>query len=200
MNSLFQQPWFVPLALVVLLVAAIIGVWSARRFTSRLAHGFNFAFLLLAVSILVGIAMVSGCTKPTSRTVAPVAPEYDAVALAGDAKAEVVAIGTLATFGSFEWGTAPLATLAAASLKHIPQMLHDKTLTPDEAQSMINGALKVRDLIKQANAVCKQDGHTGKCTGDGAKAQATADRAKAESVKACLNLNEQEILRCLRHL
>jgi hypothetical protein len=157
----------------------------------------KFARLALA-AVATGL-MLAACTKPTSRTVAPITPEYDAVTLAANAKAEVIAIGTLATFGSFEWGTAPLATLAAASLKHVPQMLHDQTLTADEAQTMINGAIKVRDLIKQANAICKQNGHTGKCTGDLAKAQATADQAKAESIQACLNLNEQEILQCLRH-
>jgi cyanate permease len=183
------------------MLAALFGIWAAERYTGLRARMLNFGFVLVGLSILVGVALCSGCSKPTPpRKVQPISREYDAVTLAGNAKAEVIAIGTLSTFGSFEWGTAPLATLAAASLKHIPQMLHDGTLTPDEAQTMINGAVKVRDLVKEANAECAQNGHTGKCTGDTATAQATADQAKAESVKACLNLNDQEILKCLHHL
>jgi cell division septation protein DedD len=151
---------------------------------------------LTAALVAAAVIVLSACSQSEARHIKPIDSAHDATALAGKAKGEVIVIGTLATIGSFEWGTAPLATLAAASLKHIPQMLHDKTLTTDEAQSMINGAVKVRDLLKKANATCKQNG-AGKCAGSEAKAQALADQAKAAIIQACLSLSDQEILTCL---
>lgn len=159
---------------------------------------------LILASGLITLALLSGCSqsdgKSTShRHIKAVAPEYDVQGLAGEAKGEVMAFGTLATFGSFEWGTAPLATLTAASLKHVPQLLHDHKLTADEAQGMVNAAVKARDLLKAANAACAQNDHTGKCTGDQTQAEALADQAKAAIVSGCLSPSDQEILKCLRH-
>lgn len=152
-----------------------------------------FTAIVLATAALVGC----GNTDAKPKHVTPIAPAYDATVLAGQAKSEVTAIGTLATIGSFEWGSAPLATLAAASLKHVPQLLHDHQLTVDEAQGMINAAVKVRDLLKAANAACAQNNATGKCTGDQTRAESLADKAKAAMVTGCLNLNDGEILKCL---
>jgi hypothetical protein len=143
---------------------------------------------LTAALVAAALFALSGCghsdVKP--QHIPPISAEYDATALAGEAKGEVIVIGTLATIGSFEYGNASLATVAAVNLKHIPQLLHDKQITTDEAQAKINAAVQVRDLLKKANAVCKQNG-AGKCTGNQAQAEALADQARSVMAKAGLN-------------
>jgi hypothetical protein len=154
----------------------------------------------LLASALVAVALLSACSQSDGKPkhVAPISPEYNATALAGQAKGEVIAIGTLSTFGSFEYGYDPLVTLAAASIKHVPQMLHDHQLTVDESQSLINAAVKVRSLLKRAYAVCKQNG-AGKCTGNQAQAESLADESKTVIASSCLALTDKEILTCLHH-
>lgn len=186
------------LLLVAFLALVLLGCFlfarACRVNSAQRAAGSAF-LILLGVALSVAMC-VSGCSRPSSH-VAPISPEYDAHQLAGKAKGEVVAVGTLATIGSFEWGTAPLATLAAASLKHVPYLLRGDYLSVDEAQGMINSAVKVRDLLKAANAACAQNGATGRCTGNQTNAQSLADQAKSEIVSGCLSLNDREILDCL---
>src|ERR1700733_10414097 len=139
-----------------------------------------------AALVAAAFIALSGCGESEARHVKPVDKQHDAVALAGQAKGEVIAIGTLATIGSFEYGNAALATVAAASLKHVPQMLHDKQISADDAQTKINAAVKVRDLLKKANATCAQNG-AGKCTGNQAQAEALVDQARLAMAQAELN-------------
>lgn len=125
---------------------------------------------------------------------------HDVVSLAGEAKGEVIAIGTLATLGSFEWDASPLKTHAAVGLKHLPQLLHDDLaanaslvaqgkLTPEQGKlarkdliALYQGKLDkidaAHDLIEKALSTCKQDDHTGKCTGDEKQARTLLDQAR----------------------
>jgi hypothetical protein len=143
---------------------------------------------LTAALVAAALVMLSACSNSDAKQhhVTPIAPAYDATVLAGQAKGEVIVIGTLATIGSFEYGNASLATVAAAALKHIPQLLHDHQISTDEAQKKINAAVTVRDLLKKANTVCKQNG-AGKCTGNQAQAEALADQARAVMARSGLN-------------
>lgn len=128
----------------------------------------------MRIAVVLGAALAcslfSGCEK--------VATHHDVAQLAAQAKGEVIAIGTLATLGSFEWTASPLKTHAAVGLKHIPQLLHDHELTKEDAQKRLDAIDAAHDLVEKALATCKQDDHTGKCTGDKQQADALLDQAR----------------------
>jgi hypothetical protein len=129
---------------------------------------------LTAALVAAACIALSGCSQSDAKP----KTHHDVTALAGQAKGEVLVIGTLATLGSFEWTASPLKTHAAADLKHIPQLLHDHKLTKAEAQARLDSVDAAHDLIQQALEVCKQNDHTGKCTGNDSQARALLDRAR----------------------
>lgn len=157
-------------------------------------------YLMLAMG-LCALALASP-SEANTRHVKPISPKYSATALAGQAKGEVQVFGTLATVGSFEYSVASLVTIANASLKHYPQVLHDQTVafqagkltqqqllvTKDLVQAKINAAVVIRDLLKKANETCHQNA-AGKCMGDEVTAQRLADQARAVMAQASLSLN-----------
>lgn len=152
---------------------------------------------LLLLPGLIALALFAGCnprapTQEVAATAADTPTHHDVAELAGKATGEVVAIGTLATLGSFSWDAAPLTTHAAAALRHIPYLVKVGKLSKEEGQAKIDEVDKAHDLIQKALKVCKQDQHTGKCKGSKVEADALLDQVRLALAKADQGLSEAE--------
>lgn len=131
----------------------------------------------LATSILV-LALVFGSVALVAAKVRHAPTHHDVTELAGQAKGEIVLIGTIATLGGFVWEASPLISHGAAQLRHIPWLLKQKLISKEEAQRRVDQVDHAHDFVRDAILVCNPNPATGKCVGDQSRAESLLDKAR----------------------
>lgn len=131
------------------------------------------SFTLLAL-VFVSVILVTGCSILAPRA----APAHSNITeLAAQAKGEAIAVGTLASLGSFEYDIAAIKTHDKVVYLHAAYLYKVHEITKDVGQKYLDAADKALDLLHQAEKMCNQ-GSNGHCQGNDSKARALADQAK----------------------
>jgi hypothetical protein len=126
---------------------------------------------LLAVSVVVALSSLSGCTRPSPSERMPVA----ATALSSAAMISA----TLCSGGpaSFDCQWSPRATDLDIKRKRLLKRTEAGEIAHDQAEAIQAALNNSHDLLETALKACGVDSHTGNCTDDAVTAEEALARA-----------------------